>query len=161
MPPAVASHPWPPSRRRLETLLRSSLSLPMVALPPEGGFWAEPEQEHSEQQGQELEEDEQETCRTYRAHFLQSEHFNFCGLDDSLGPVVLSVRYYTGQEEREHTNQSRVILRLTSGTQHSALPPSTCSPLQLARSLCPALSLPRLQPVLCPQAAQAITYFDE
>ena len=31
--------------------------------------------------------------RTYKAHFLQPEHFNFCGLDDLMGPVVLSVKY--------------------------------------------------------------------
>ena len=42
--------------------------------------------------------------RTYRAHFLQSEHFNFCGLEENVGPMVLSVKYYTDVENQVNRN---------------------------------------------------------
>jgi RAP1 GTPase activating protein 1 len=52
--------------------------------------------------------DVESPCRTYRAHFLQSEHFNFCGLDEGTGPLVLSVKYYSdggGGEDGRHIRQ--------------------------------------------------------
>ena len=117
-----SSVPWTHSRHRLESLLRGSPPYPMVALPPEGGFWSDPS-DHSFHngsfdsegnpgvEGPQVVPDLEESCRTYRAHFLQSEHFNFCGLDESLGPVVLSVKYYTDSDTA--TNHIRIILRLT------------------------------------------------
>jgi len=78
------SVPWTHSRHRLESLLRGSPPYPMVSLPPEGGFWCDPADREGRGGGSDdLGEgghpaDLEEICRTYRAHFLQSEHFNFC-----------------------------------------------------------------------------------
>ena len=159
------SVPWTHSRHRLESLLRGSPPYPMVSLPPEGGFWCDPADREGRGGGSDdLGEgghpaDLEEICRTYRAHFLQSEHFNFCGLDEVAGPVVLSVKYHSDSEDAG--NQVRIILRLTSGSTHHLLPDTTSSVLNMAKALCPALTLANLQPVLCPSVADCITYFDE
>jgi hypothetical protein len=73
-----------------------------------------------------------DTARSYRAHFLCYEHYNLCGVDERVGPVVLSLKTYSdlerrrmkGEEEREERgggngvdeektseNHTRVILR--------------------------------------------------
>ena len=41
-----------------------------------------------------------DTARSYRAHFLGYEHYNLCGTDDNLGPVVVSVKTYSDIESR-------------------------------------------------------------
>lgn len=41
-----------------------------------------------------------DTARSYRAHFLGYEHYNLCGTDDNLGPVVVSVKTYSDLESR-------------------------------------------------------------
>ena len=168
MMPGSQQAPWTPSRHRLEAVLRGSPPYPMVSLPPEGGFWSDPSNGHegntvnSEQQPLAAihgNDSDDNPCRTYRAHFLQSEHFNFCGLDEVAGPVVLSVKYHSDSEDAG--NQVRIILRLTSGSTHHLLPDTSSSVLNMAKALCPALTLANLQPVLCPSVADCITYFDE
>ena len=161
------SVPWTHSRHRLESLLRGSPPYPMVSLPPEGGFWCDPaDREGHGGEGDDLTgegghpADLEESCRTYRAHFLQSEHFNFCGLDEVAGPVVLSVKYYCDSDGAT-SNHIRISLRFTSGTTHKLVADTSSSVLQMAKSLCPILTLTALQPVLCPAAADCITYFDE
>ena len=152
---------WPPSRQRLEEILRTSPPYPIVSLPPQGGFWSDPADGDAQQVPSEPVVESEETCRTYRAHFLQSEHFNFCGLDEVAGPVVLSVKYYCDSDGAT-SNHIRIILRLTSGTTHQLVARDTSiSVLQMAKSLCPNLTITTLQPVLCPAAADCITYFDE
>ena len=156
--------PWTPSRHRLESLLRGSPPYPMVSLPPEGGFWLDPPQDHQnsfDSEASHLEELEESPCHTYRAHFLQSEHFNFCGLDEVMGPVVLSIKYCCDSDSST-SNHIHFILRLTTGTRHHLLDSSSSSTvLQLTHSLCPSLSLTHLQPILCPSIAQLLLKFDE
>ena len=100
----------------------------MVALPPEGGLWCDPSDQHShdnsfDSDGNPVISDsavgelDDSHCRTYRLHFFQSEQFNFCGLDDLMGPVVLSVKYYCDSDSTT-SNHIRILLRLTSGTTH-------------------------------------------
>ena len=151
---------WPASRQRLEEILRTSPPYPIVSLPPQGGFWSDPSDGSPVQRvpSESVMEAEQ-TCSTYRAHFLQSEHFNFCGLDEVAGPVVLSVKYHS--DSGDTGNQVRIILRLTSGSTHHLLPDTSSSVLNMAKALCPTLTLANLQPVLCPSVADCITYFDE
>ena len=95
----------------------------------------------------------------YRAHFHQSDHFNFCGEDELLGPVMLSVKYYN---ERNHI---RVILRLARGTLHQLYELDTtserCSPLHLAQALAPDLTLTVIHPVMAPQTGHMILDYDE
>jgi len=171
--PGGSSAPWTPSRHRLESILRGSPPHPMVALPPEGGFWCDPSDQHSHDNSFDSEgnpvisdsamgELDESPCRTYRAHFLQSEHFNFCGLDDLIGPVVLSVKYYCDSDSSS-SNHIRIVLRLTSGTTHRlvARQQQQPSPIALARMVCPEISLATLQPVLCPKASELLLNYDE
>ena len=164
------NQPWTPGRHRLESLLRGSPPYPMVSLPPEGGFWVDPSHDNSfDSEGNPVMSDgaagdhEESPCRTYRAHFLQSEHFTFCGQDDSEGPVVLSVKYYSGDGEN-NTNHIRLVLRLSSGSQHRLVDRDSLaqpSPISLARLVCPRLTLSSLQPVLCPRASELLVNYDE
>ena len=106
---------------------------------------------------------EESPCRTYRAHFLQSEHFTFCGQDEVQGPVVLSVKYYSGDGEN-NTNHIRIVLRLSSGSHHRLVDRDSLpqpSPISLARLVCPQLTLSSLQPVLCPRASELLVNYDE
>merc|ERR1719445_2863269 len=106
---------------------------------------------------------EESPCRTYRAHFLQSEHFTFCGQDEVQGPVVLSVKYYSGDGEN-NTNHIRLVLRLSSGSHHRLVDRDSLaqpSPICLARLVCPQLTLSSLQPVLCPRASELLVNYDE
>ena len=164
------NQPWTPGRHRLESLLRGSPPYPMVSLPPEGGFWLDPSHDNSfDSEGNPVTSDgaggdhEESPCRTYRAHFLQSEHFTFCGQDDSEGPVVLSVKYYSGDGENK-TNHIRLVLRLSSGSHHRLVDRDSLaqpSPISLARLVCPRLTLSSLQPVLCPRASELLVNYDE
>ncbi len=109
-----------------------------------------------------------DTARSYRAHFLGYEHYNLCGVDDSLGPVVLSLKTYSdlppkGENGENHT---RAILRLNTGTVHKLIPDtgdasSALCPLRVAQIMEPELTLERLQPVLCRRASQLIMAYDE
>ena len=96
----------------------------------------------------------------YRAHFLQSDHYNLCGRDPTLGPVVLSLKYY--RQEESNSYHIRTILRLPTGTIHRVI---TCegefSPVVIARTLCHHLSLQTLTPVVGPGTSQLIMDFDE
>ena len=169
---------WSASRQRLEGVLRSSPPYPSVVLPPEGGFWVDPsDQRRSHDTSLDSEgnpvlsetcmvsggEHEESPCRIYRAHFLQSEHFNFCGLEEGVGPMVLSVKYYCDTENQD--NHIRIILRLTSGTHHKLIEaeglPDHPSPIQLAKLVCPEINISTLQPVLCPRASELLLNFDE
>ena len=128
---------------------------------PEGGFCWDPTDQHShdnlfDSEGNPVISDSavgelnESPCRTYRAHFLQSDHFNFFGLDDLMGSVVLSVKYYCDSDSTT-SNHIRIVLRLTSWTTHRlvARQQQQPSPIALARMVCPEIILATLQPVLC------------
>ena len=186
MMPGSQQAPWTPSRHRLEAVLRGSPPYPMVSLPPEGGFWSDPSNiaGDKDHEGNSVTSDtaplaalngndsDDNPCRTYRAHFLQSEHFNFCGQDEVLGPVVLSVKYYAGDSGGSENSAAaggsgdhiRLVLRLTSGSVHRLVDRqshSAPSPIALAKLICPQLSLASLQPVLCPRASELLVNYDE
>ena len=110
------NQPWTPGRHRLESLLRGSPPYPMVSLPPEGGFWCDPSHDNSfDSEGNPVMSDgaggdhEESPCRTYRAHFLQSEHFTFCGQDDSEGPVEDEAGLHSGA--LQHMGRAGFLLR--------------------------------------------------
>ena len=99
--PSMKPNTLMPSRQRLENILQGSPPYPLVSLPPGGGFWCDPTDNKCSQSPVDIEYSEslqsdmdESPSRKYRAHFFQSEHFNFCGHDNFLGPVVLSMKYY-------------------------------------------------------------------
>ena len=74
----------------------------MVSIPQGAGFWCEAQNRQAENSDSRKvtkdcddKEAESVSCRTYRAHFLQSEHYNLYGSDDTLGPLVVSLKYYS------------------------------------------------------------------
>merc|ERR1711892_574362 len=150
----------------------------MLSISLKAGFWSDPADQSSSETNNTSEvvnskcvdglevtakELDDSTCRTYRAHFLQSEHFNFCRTDDMLGPFILSLKYY--RQSEGSSNHTRVILRLATGTRHKLVEyeadDQESSPLELAKILCPELSIESLQPILCPNTAELLLSFDE
>ena len=131
---------------------------PMVVLPPLGGWWVDPwprelsravsapsgykELSMSRARSRRLELtcdlessfEAEQTARSYRTHFLGYEHYNFCAVDENLGPVVLSLKTYSeaekDAEEGESTplNHTRVIVRFSPCLAGRALLPhfDTC-----------------------------------
>ena len=170
MMPKTGSSQQTASSYRLESILRCPPPYPMVVLPDSGGFWCDPPQQGlldisddgekpllpSESATENMDE---QPSHMYRAHYHQSDHFNFCGNDDMLGPVVLSAKYY------HDSGHVRAILRLSRGTIHQLYDLSTssesCSPLHLAQAVCPDLTLAVVHPVMCPEAGQMILSYDE
>ena len=114
----------------------------MVVLPAVGGWWVDPwprelsravsapsgYKEMSRARSRRLELtcdlessfEAEQTARSYRTHFLGYEHYNFCAVDENLGPVVLSLKTYSeaekeDAEESENTplNHTRVVVRFS------------------------------------------------
>lgn len=83
------------------------------------------------------------------------------GYDDSLGPVLISVKS-ENVANQEHT---RILLRLKTGTMHELIPTSCLgsspSPVKMAKILNEQLCIDNLTPVLCPKASQLIANYDE
>ena len=151
----------------------------MLSVPLDGRFWCDPPNQYQSEydgkhdttctevigdsiDGRTVKELDDSTCRSYRAHFLKSEHFNFCGEDDVLGPLVLSLKYYNQSDSI--SNHIRIILRLATGTRHMLVEckaENEDSPLELARLVCPDLTIASLQPVICPTAEELLTNYDE
>ncbi|KAF0767708.1 rap1 GTPase-activating protein 1 isoform X3 [Aphis craccivora] len=87
------------------------------------------------------------------------EHFNFVGTDDQLGPVLLSVK----TESVASQEQTRLLLRLRTGTTHELVPSScaTSAPHHMARLLNDQLSVTNMSPVLSCKTSQLIAAYDE
>ena len=142
----------------------------MLALPSDGSYWSSRDDykklnNRSVGAGEDVANNNRTTqeIKTYRSHFLQSEHFNFYSKDSPVGPVVLSLKYTVLGGTRPGY-QIRVLLRLTGETVHQLVTCDTeSSPLQLASLLCPELSssVTSLHPVFCPDASELLLKYDE
>ena len=150
----------------------------LVSLPSDGGFWCDPQHgegwhgldservtmhSDSDKIGEKPVPEQNPSNWSYRAHFLQSEYFNFHGRDGNAGPLVLSLKYYNHGDS--HSYHIRIILRLVTGTIHKLLTwdrrNGESSPSELARTLQPDLSLTFLHPIVGPNAAELLLNFDE
>jgi len=183
----------PESKLLLEEVMLGQAPYPMVVLPRRGGFWMDSPIENDDggcidfgkvEDGNDDQSlyvfEMDETARCYRAHFLGYEHYNFHGTDDSLGPVVLSLKAYSDLEqrrpsdasntrkdssERQQEKHTRLLLRLRTGTAHKLVPesalPDGLSALRAAKHISPDLTLDKLEPVLCPRASELIVNYDE
>ncbi|KAI5712569.1 hypothetical protein M8J75_009485 [Diaphorina citri] len=96
---------------------------------------------------------------SFSRYRLTSEHSNFVGVDNELGPVLLS----TKTELVGNQSHTRLLLRLKTGTVHELLPPNcaNASPQTMARLVNEQLTCSSLTPVLCPQASSLIAAYDE
>ncbi|XP_026678867.1 rap1 GTPase-activating protein 1 isoform X2 [Diaphorina citri] len=157
------------SKELLEETLRGSLPYPMIVTPPSGGYWLDGYENESRQNSNshqhgptapwrsKIECDD--TAKCYRRFFLGREHSNFVGVDNELGPVLLS----TKTELVGNQSHTRLLLRLKTGTVHELLPPNcaNASPQTMARLVNEQLTCSSLTPVLCPQASSLIAAYDE
>lgn len=55
------------------------------------------------------------------------EHTNFTGWDEVVGPVLLSMKHEPNVE------QTRVLLRLKTGTQQTVIPSTNTPPITVAK----------------------------
>ncbi|RZF37010.1 hypothetical protein LSTR_LSTR004698 [Laodelphax striatellus] len=149
------------SQELLEETLRGAGPYPMIVLPPRGGYWVEdndppPTSQQPHQWRAKIETDD--TAKCYRRFFLGREHLNFVGIDENLGPVLLSVK----SENVANQDHTRLLLRLKTGTSHELLPSyGTSAPHTMAKLLNERLTVTSMQPVLCPRASQLIAAYDE
>ncbi|XP_039289519.1 rap1 GTPase-activating protein 1 [Nilaparvata lugens] len=149
------------SQELLEETLRGAGPYPMIVLPPRGGYWVEdndppPTSQQPHQWRAKIETDD--TAKCYRRFFLGREHLNFVGIDENLGPVLLSVK----SENVANQDHTRLLLRLKTGTSHELLPSyGTSAPHTMAKLLNERLTVQSMQPVLCPRASQLIAAYDE
>ena len=145
--------PRPEWELRLEEVLRGPPPFPQVSLAA-GDVWREEREEDCD--SPDLGHTDSSPERVYRTHFLQSEHFNLCGEDQSGGPLVVSVRY--------QADTVRMIIRTSTSSQHftsSLENDQDSSPVSLLRRLCPQLAVSYLQPVLAPASSHLILNYDE
>ncbi|VVC41114.1 Hypothetical protein CINCED_3A016673 [Cinara cedri] len=155
------------SRELLEETLKGSKPYPNIVLPTGGGFWIDgqdqTEYEASTASGgpgswnNKIETDD--TAKAYRRYYIGREHFNFVGTDDQQGPVLLSVK----TESLASQEQTRLLLRLRTGTTHELVPSScaTSAPHHMARLLNDQLTVTNLSPVLNCKTSQLIAAYDE
>ena len=80
----------------LQDVVRHPPPYPMIALPPNGGYWLEdvnfkrPDLRHWINK-----DDCDKTAKEYRSHFKGLEHQNYYGLDSNETPIVVSVKLDT------------------------------------------------------------------
>lgn len=152
------------SQALLEDTLRGPTPYPMVVLPVGGGYWLDCQEKpdstcpSSPTWRPKIETDD--TAKCYRKYFLGREHHNFVGEDELLGPVLLSVKTETNNDEE----YLRLLLRLRTGTTHDLIPAACANssgPYHLAKLLNEQLTLVNWAPVMHPRCSHLIAAYDE
>ncbi|XP_068915200.1 rap1 GTPase-activating protein 1 isoform X1 [Tenebrio molitor] len=175
---AAPQHGTPPaspqqatqSRRLLQETLSGPAPYPMIAV-PEKGYWVDgtdhdvsfdhrgaPVLSHQTWRAK-IETDDTGKC--YRRFYVGREHTSLIGVDEQLGPVLLSIKT-ENVASQEHT---RILLRMRTGTMHEIVPSSclgeTPNPARMAKLLNEQLNIENFVPVLHPKASQLIANYDE
>lgn len=148
---------------------------PMVVLPTTGGYWldgfdqecadgingAERSQLHHQSAGAwrgKFETDD--TAKCYRRFFVGREHCDLIGVDEQLGPVLLSIK----NEMVAGHEHIRILLRLRTGTMHEIIPASLLapnpSPGKIARLLNEHIQVDHFEQV-SPNTTALISSYDE
>lgn len=100
-------------------------------------------------------------ARCYRQHFYGREHSNLTGFDESLGPVLMSIK----NEFIANQSHLRILLRLKTGTMHEIIPTSclgnNATPVRVSRLLNEQLQVENFMPVVCPLSSNIIAAHDE
>uniref|UniRef100_A0A182Q810 Rap-GAP domain-containing protein n=1 Tax=Anopheles farauti TaxID=69004 RepID=A0A182Q810_9DIPT len=157
----------PPVQRLLEDALGKPAPHPMIVVPNSGGYWVDGTDHdasyevpaHTTWRVGKIESDD--TAKCYRRFFISREHSNLVGHDDTLGPVLLSIK----SENVANQDHIRILLRLRTGTMHELIPASCLgsspSPIKMARLLNEQINVDSFMPVLCPKASALIASYDE
>lgn len=158
----------PPSQKLLEDTLAQSPAgpYPMVVLPTTGGYWlddydqenADERHHHQHQWRGKFETDD--TAKCYRRFFVGREHCNLIGVDEQLGPVLLSLK----NEMVAGHEHIRILLRLRTGTMHEIIPASSLapnpSPGKIARLLNEHIQIDQFE-LVSSNTASLISSYDE
>ncbi|QQP54117.1 Rap1 GTPaseactivating protein 1like [Caligus rogercresseyi] len=163
MPPRIVGAPLLHNvcQEALQAVLRGPKPYPLIIIPNSGGYWIEPSapgSNHMPPAPSSAADLFENSARTYRAHFMGYEHYNFCA---EFEPLVMSLKMYGGDE-----NHIRVIVRTSSGTLHKLISYgdllSGVSPLKILNFVLPEHSVSNtLLPVLCPSASELVLKYDE
>ncbi|XP_066552414.1 rap1 GTPase-activating protein 2a isoform X10 [Amia ocellicauda] len=163
---------------RIEEIVEKGGPYSLVILPQFGGYWIEDAENVGTPTSSDSSYYEEEdgglspgtfgyklecngTVRAYRKHFLGKEHLNFYCTTNSLGNLILSLKY----EEAEGQEYLRIILRSRTKTLHDRISLAGLSKLpsvpQIAKLLCDDVTGLKFYPVLYPRASQLIVTYDE
>lgn len=97
----------------------------------------------------------------YRYHFYGREHSNLTGIDESQGPVLMSIK----NEFIANQSTLRILMRLKNGTMHEVIPTSclgdNATPTQISRLLNDQLQIENFTPIVCPMSSNLIAAYDE
>ncbi|XP_034336398.2 rap1 GTPase-activating protein 1 isoform X5 [Magallana gigas] len=152
---------------QMEQILKDPAPYPMVYIPPNVGYWEEslnnanPESTSRVlQESTDIYEDEGNTA--YRKYFLGQEHFNYCGQDVALGPLLLSLKEETTESGEEAI---RCVLRTKSLSQHKVILYSQLdnipNPVKIAKCFYEEITCEKFEPVLTTKGSASIVQFDE
>lgn len=143
----------------LQDVLRHPPPYPMIAIPPNGGYWLEqdsnikrPAIDRSWVSKDELDK----TAKAYNSQFKGRDHQNFYGIDSTENPIVISVKL------DPHNRFYDLVIRTNDSTQMACLKESQDASdakltwlAQQARIDCDCL-----YPVICPRASEYLVKFD-
>lgn len=164
------------SRKLLEETLSKPGTPPAIVMPSGGEYWVDGVDD-SPQDGEEPEPrvqpgtprhsswrhniDTDDTAKCYRRYFYGKEHINLVGYDDSLGPVVMSIK----NEHVASQDHARILLRLRTGTTHGLIPTAglgaLLSPQKMAKMLNEQINVDNFMAVMCMCASNLIATYDE
>lgn len=161
----------PASQRLLEEALAKPAPYPMILLPLHGGYWMDGTEHECgyDARGNPLlpqttwmaKFETDDTAKCYRRFYAAREHSNLIGLDEQLGPILLSIK----TENVANQEHMRILMRLRTGTMHELLPVSCLlpqpSPAKMAHTLNENITVEHFMPILCPKASQLISVYDE
>ncbi|XP_055949538.1 rap1 GTPase-activating protein 1-like isoform X3 [Argiope bruennichi] len=156
----------------LKEMLNNPGPYPLVALPPGGGYWIDGIHHNypTDSQGNpilphydfipKIERDE--SAQLYRKFFYGKEHFNFIALDDTWGPLVMSLKVDVVSSQE----QLRVLIRTKEGllqdifhVNHAST--SALNPVQISKIMCEDIITEKFTPVLFPRASEMLLAYDE
>ncbi|XP_021372625.1 rap1 GTPase-activating protein 1-like isoform X3 [Mizuhopecten yessoensis] len=168
--PSVTPSELKKSFETVEEVLKRPGPYPMVLQPSNGGYWIEGCQTCDSRRSLEnginncavdcrIEYDE--TAHCYRQYFLGREHFNYYTEDDSLGPMILSMK----EEYNSEQEYVRAIIRTRYATQHKLIPveqlDSIPNPIKVAKCVNDEISVDKFHPVLTTKGSEMIVQYDE
>ncbi|CAF4418914.1 unnamed protein product [Rotaria socialis] len=99
----------------------------------------------------------------YREQFQTKEHFNWYGISESHGPVIISYKHSINQNKQRSIMS---IVRTRQGTSIESISDihSSCTPFEILRRLCEQCSITDIEyfdPVLCDGTHDLLIKYDE
>jgi RAP1 GTPase activating protein 1 len=149
----LGTNPW------LQDVLRHPPPYPMIAVPPNGGYWLEvPAESKRLHKRLWISKDEcDKTTKAYADKFKGHEHQNYYGLDSSENPIVVSVKLDASK------NLFDVIIRTNEKTEVCSVKENKASSDSKLSWLSQQVGIDCdcLYPVICPRASDMILKFDQ